>query len=88
MKTIVYTSKNCPRCKALNQWLRRNKVSFVTKSIDNTEIMTDLVMRNLVVLSAPALETENKFWLSHEIFDENNRLNPVLKRFLRGERQL
>ena len=85
MKTIVYTSKNCSRCKALKQWLRRNNLSFDEKNIDNTDVMTDLVMRNIVVLSAPALETENKFWLSHEIFDENNRLNPVLKRFLRGD---
>ena len=86
MKTIVYTSKNCSRCRALKKWLRRNKFAFVTKSIDNTEIMTDLVMRNLVVLSAPALETENRFWLSHEIFDENNRLTSTFKDFMRGER--
>ena len=55
MNLIVYSSKNCPKCRALKQWLRRNKFAFVTKSIDNTEIMTDLVMRNLVVLAAPAL---------------------------------
>ena len=86
MKTIVYTSKNCSRCKALKQWLRRNNLSFDEKNIDNTDVMTDLVMRNIVVLSAPALETENKFWLSHEIFDENNRLTSTFKDFMRGER--
>ena len=82
---ILYTTRKCAKCKNLKRWLRRNNLSFTERSLDDTDIMTDLVMRNLVVLSAPALETENKFWLSHEIFDENNRLNPVLKRFLRGD---
>ena len=83
---ILYSSKNCPRCKALKQWLRRNNLSFDEKNIANTDVMTDLVMRNITVLSAPALETENKFWLSHEIFDTNNRLTSTLKNFMRDER--
>ena len=86
MKTIVYTSKNCPRCKALKQWLRRNKVSFVTKSLDDTDVLTELVMRDIAVFSAPILETKDRFFLSHEIFDENNRLTSTFKDFMRGER--
>ena len=85
MKLTVYSSKNCPRCKALKKWLCKNKLSFTEKSIDDTDVMTDLVMRNLTVLSAPALETENRFWLSHEIFDVDNPLNPTFKKSLRGE---
>ena len=85
MSLIVYSSKNCPKCRALKQWLRRNKISFMSKNLDDTNIMTNLVMRNFVVLSAPALETENKFWLSHEIFDTNNRLTSVFKNSMRGE---
>jgi len=39
-------------------------------------------MRNLFVLSAPALETENRVFLSNQIFQENNSLNPALLNFM------
>jgi arsenate reductase-like glutaredoxin family protein len=84
-KLTVYTSKNCPRCRALKKWLRRNSLSFTEKSLDDTSIMTELVMRNLFILSAPALETENRVYLSDQIFDADNRLNPELKKILKGE---
>ena len=85
MKLTVYTSKNCPRCRSLKSWLRRNKISFVTKSLDDTDVMTDLVMRNLFVLSAPALEVDNQVFFSDQIFDADNHLNLELKKILKGE---
>lgn len=90
-KLTVYTSKKCPRCKALKKWLRKNKLSFVTKSLDDTEIMASLIMRNIFVLSAPAIEIPrcsalqrdssfvkigNRVFLSDQIFQENNSLQP------------
>lgn len=82
---IVYSTKKCSKCKNLKRWLKRNKIIFEEKDLADTDIMTNLVMRNLTVLSAPALETKDRFWLSHEIFDENNRLNPDFRRFMIGE---
>jgi hypothetical protein len=66
------------RCKALKKWLKKHKTSFTEKNIDDTDVMTELVMRNLVVLSAPALETENRVFLSDQIFGADNSLNPNL----------
>ena len=86
MKVTVYTSKSCPRCRALKKWLRRNKIAFTEKSLDDTDVMTELVMRNLFVLSAPVLETENRVYLSDQIFDADNRFNPELKHFLKGKK--
>jgi len=82
MKLTVYSSKNCPRCKALKKWLRKNKLSFTEKSLDDTDVMTELVMRNLTVLSAPALETENRVFLSDQIFQEDNSLNPAFLKIM------
>jgi glutaredoxin len=76
MKITVYTSKKCPHCKALKRWLRRNNLSFTEKSLDDTDVMTELVMRNLFVLSAPAIETENRVFFQDQIFQEDNSLNP------------
>ena len=82
MKIAVYTSKKCPRCKALKKWLKQNNLSFTEKSLDDIDVMTELVMRNLFVLSAPALETENKVFLSNQIFLEDNSLNPAFNKKL------
>ena len=76
MKLTVYTSKKCPRCKALKKWLRAHSLSFKEKNIGDTEIMASLVMRNIFVLSAPALEIGDKIFLSDQIFQENNSLQP------------
>ena len=86
MKITVYTSKKCPHCKALKRWLRRNNLSFTEKSLDDTDVMTELVLRNLFVLSAPALEVNNQVFFSDQIFDADNRLNLELKHFLKGEK--
>jgi glutaredoxin len=86
MKLTVYSSKNCPRCRALKKWLRKNKLSFIEKSLDDTDVMTELVMRNLFVLSTPAIETENRVYLSDQIFAEYNSLNPAFTEVLRGEK--
>jgi len=85
LKVTLYSSKNCPQCKALKRWLNQNNVSFTEKSLDNTEVMTELVMRNLVILATPAIETENRVYLSHQIFDDNSRLKPELEQTLRGD---
>jgi glutaredoxin len=86
VKLILYSSKNCPRCKALKKWLRRNNISFTERSLDETDVMTELVMRNLTVLSAPAIEVDNRVFLSDQIFDEHNQLKQELKHFLKGEK--
>ena len=86
MKLTVYSSKKCPRCRALKKWLKRNSLSFNEKNLDETEVMTELVMRNLVVLSAPALETENKVFLSNQIFLPNNSLNPAFTEVLEAKK--
>ena len=82
---IIYTTRKCAKCKRLKSWMHRNRIAFVEKDLGNTDVMTDLVMRNIMVLSAPALETENRVFLSDQIFLPNNRLNPELKQLLRGE---
>ena len=83
---IVYYTKKCSKCKNLKAWLRRNKIAFTTKSLDETDVMTDLVMRNIVALSAPVLETEDRVFLSNQIFLDNSSMNPSFKQFLRGKK--
>ena len=89
MKEItVYSTRKCARCKSLKSWLRQNKIYFVEKDLEDTDIMTSLVMRDVAVFSAPILETKDRFWLSHEIFGEENFLDPdFIKNFGGGKKQ-
>ena len=39
--------------------------------MENVDVMTELVMRNLVVLSAPVLEIDDAVYVEAEFFDGN-----------------
>ena len=68
-KIIVYTSNGCPKCALLKEWLKDKNADFEEKSIEDINVMTELVMRNLVVMSAPALEVEEAFYTEDQIFN-------------------
>ena len=67
-RIIVYTSKGCSKCLALKEWLKTVNKEFEERSLENLDVMTDLVMRNLVVLSAPALEVGEILLTEDQIF--------------------
>ncbi len=68
-KIVVYTSNGCPKCTLLKEWLKDRNTEFEEKNLEDVNVMTELVMRNLVVLSAPALEVEEAFYTEDQIFD-------------------
>jgi glutaredoxin len=68
-KIVVYTSNGCPKCTLLKEWLKDMNTEFEEKNLEDINVMTELVMRNLVVLSAPALEVEETFYTEDQIFD-------------------
>lgn len=72
-KVVVYTSDGCPRCTLLKEWLKDRNAEFEEKNLEETNVMTDLVMRDLVVLSAPALEVGDVVYTEDQIF-EGDRL--------------
>ena len=73
---IVYTTSGCPRCVMLKKWLENKNTSFVEKNLDDSDVMTDLVMRNFVVMSAPALEVDGIVFTDGQIFEANGFINP------------
>ena len=79
---IVYTTQTCPRCKMLKEWLRSRNVSFVEKDIGDSEVMADLIVRNIYVLSAPALETRGKVYAESELFNGESINEGLLQKIL------
>ena len=65
---IVYTSSGCPKCSMLKKRLKNRGLEFEEKTLD-TEVTADLIMKNVVVLSAPILEVEGAFYTEDQIFD-------------------
>ena len=73
---VVYTTNGCTRCNMLKKWLTNKKADFVEKNLEDSEVMADLVMRNFVVLSAPAVEVEGTVYTENQIFESNGLINP------------
>lgn len=87
-KLIVYTTNGCVKCTTLKEWLKNSNTEFEERSLEDINVMTDLVMRDIVVLSAPALETENAFFTEDQIFDRNGMLNGRISELLQGGSKL
>ena len=73
---VVYTTSGCPRCEMLKKWLKNKNTTFVEKNLEDSDVMTDLVMRNFVVMSAPALEVDGMVYTDSQIFENNGLINP------------
>jgi len=87
---IVYTSNGCHKCSALKEWLKAASRKFEERSLENVDVMTELVMRNIVVLSAPVIEVDNTIYTENQFFDGNslavNRLLGILEGNNNGRR--
>ena len=84
-KIIVYTSNGCSRCVVLKQWLQTRNKEFEERSLENVDVMTDLVMRNLVILSAPVLEVGGAVLTEDQIFVEGSLATDRLLGILEGK---
>ena len=86
---VVYTSSGCPKCALLKRWLRDSNADFEERNLEDVDVMADLVMRNAVVLSAPALEVEGTVYTEDEIFDGDGLIDTkileILKRDVNGQ---
>jgi glutaredoxin len=73
---VVYTTSGCPRCDMLKRWLKNKNTNFEEKNLGDSDVMTDLVMRNFVVMSAPALELNGEVYTDSQIFEGNGLIKP------------
>ena len=81
---VVYMSSGCPKCALLKRWLRDRNADFEEKNLEDVDVMADLVMRNVVVLSAPALEVEGTVYTEDQIFDGDGLIATKILEILKG----
>ncbi len=88
-KIIVYTSNGCHKCLALKNWLLAANRHFEERSLENTEVMMELVMKDAVVMSAPALEVNSTVYTEDQFFDgdtiSTERLTGILGGKINGQ---
>ena len=77
---VVYTTSGCTRCDMLKKWLKNKDADFEEKNLEDSEVMTDLVMRNFVVMSAPAIEIDGIVYTDNQIFESNGLIKPNLSK--------
>ncbi len=83
-KVVVYTTSGCTRCDMLKKWLKNKDADFEEKNLEDSEVMANLVMRNFVVLAAPALEVEGTVYTENQIFESNGLIKPQFSKLFEG----
>ncbi len=81
---VVYTTSGCPRCDMLKKWLKNKNTNFEEKNLEDSDVMTDLVMRNFVVQSAPALEINGDVYTDNQIFENNGVIKTNISKMFEG----
>jgi glutaredoxin len=82
---VVYTSTGCHKCTTLKEWLKAANRHFEERSLENVDIMTDLVMRNFVILSAPVIEVDKTIYTEDQFFEGNSLSVNQLLGILEGQ---
>ena len=82
---VVYVSSGCSRCAMLKKWLKSKNADFEEKNLEDVDVMADLVMRNVVVLSAPALEVKGTVYTEDQIFDGDGLTDAKLSEILKAK---
>jgi len=83
-KIVVYTTSGCHKCSLLKDWLKTSNRSFEERTLEDVDVMTELVMRNIVVLSAPVLEVGDSVYSETQFFDGNTLAVGRLQEILEG----
>ena len=78
---VIYTTQGCTRCDMLKKWLKNKNTIFEEKNLDDSDVMADLVMRDFVVMSAPALEIDGTVYTDSEIFEGNGLIKSDFSKF-------
>jgi len=68
----------------LKGWLKTANRSFEERSLEDVDIMAELVMRDIVVLSAPVLEVDSSVYSETEFFEGNSLSVSRLQEILGG----
>ncbi len=65
---IIYSTRNCPNCRVLKQFLENAKVGYTEVDMATPAALTELRMNGVFTMSAPVLQIGDKFHTYNELF--------------------
>lgn len=71
----VYSKKDCPNCDKLKGLLSKENIEYNIAKIDTPAALTELMMKNVSIMSAPVLQIGDKFHTLNDMAsysDSNN----------------
>ncbi len=71
MSIIVYSTRNCPNCNVLKQFLKNAQVEYAEVDMATPAALTELRMNGVFTMAAPVLQIDNRFHTFRELFDQD-----------------
>jgi len=80
---LIYSTKNCPNCRVLKQFLENKNVQFTEVDMATPAALTELRMNGVFTMAAPVLQVGNKFHTYNDLFTQDrinqDKLESLLK---------
>ncbi len=68
---LIYSTKNCPNCRVLKQFLENKSVQFTEVDMATPAALTELRMNGVFTMAAPVLQIGNKFHTYNDLFTQD-----------------
>jgi glutaredoxin len=82
MGILIYSTRNCPNCRVLKQFLVSKKVPFDEVDMATPAALTELRMNGVFTMAAPVLQIGNKFHTYSELFTQDRINHNMLESIL------
>ncbi len=82
MGILIYSTRNCPNCRVLKQFLANKNVPFTEVDMATPAALTELRMNGLFTMTAPVLQVGNKFHTYNELFTQDRINHSMLESIL------
>ena len=82
VRVKLYTSPHCPKCNVLKRALEEMGVAYEVLDVSKSDVMADLIMRDIFLMETPGLEVDDRFFHARELFDGDRLLLDKLRKIL------
>jgi glutaredoxin len=85
MAIRVYTTKICPNCRKVKEFLAAEGAPFEEVAITSAEALTELRMQGVFTLVTPVVQIGSKFLTTAELFTDDELRKERVREVLKGE---
>jgi glutaredoxin len=85
MAIRVYTTKICPNCRKVKEFLAAEGAPFEEVAITSAEALTELRMQGVFTLVTPVVQIGSKFLTTAELFADDELRKERVREVIKGE---